>query len=292
MKDIRQDTKFIMDKYHIKAKKLLGQNFLISQDVVEKIVESSQIQKEDLVIEIGPGLGTLTQFLLEKAGKVICIELDKKMVKILQDRFCLYDNFELINEDVLKVDLRGLIAKEKEKSTVKSVKIVANLPYYITTPIIMKLLEEELDLDTITVMIQKEVADRLVAIPGEKDTGAITYSVYYYAEAKAILEVPHDCFIPEPEVASKVIQLKIRKQPPVEVENKEVMFRIIKSAFMQRRKTLLNSLTNTRVFLNKEEGSKILEELGLNVNIRAESLTLQNFADISNKICDISEKDN
>lgn len=290
MKDIRQDTKFIMDKYHIKAKKLLGQNFLISQDVVEKIVECSQIQKEDLVIEIGPGLGTLTQFLLEKAGKVICIELDKKMVKILQDRFCLYDNFELINEDVLKVDLRGLIAKEREKSTVKSVKIVANLPYYITTPIIMKLLEEELDLDTITVMIQKEVADRLVAIPGEKDTGAITYSVYYYAEAKAILEVPHDCFIPEPEVASKVIQLKIRKQPPVEVENKEVMFRIIKSAFMQRRKTLLNSLTNARVFLNKEEGSKILEELGLNVNIRAESLTLQNFADISNKICDISEE--
>ena len=281
MKDIRQDTKFIMDKYHIKAKKLLGQNFLISQDVVEKIVESSQIQKEDLVIEIGPGLGTLTQFLLEKAGKVICIELDKKMIKILQDRFCLYDNFELINEDVLKVDLKSLIAKEKEKS---------NLPYYITTPIIMKLLEEELDLDTITVMIQKEVADRLVAIPGEKDAGAITYSVYYYSEAKAILEVPHDCFIPEPEVTSKVIQLKIRKQPPVEVKNKEVMFRIIKSAFMQRRKTLLNSLTNARVFLNKEEGSKILEELGLNVNIRAESLTLQNFADISNKICDISEE--
>lgn len=290
MKDIRQDTKFIMDKYHIKAKKLLGQNFLISQDVVEKIVESSQIQKEDLVIEIGPGLGTLTQFLLEKAGKVICIELDKKMIKILQDRFCLYDNFELINEDVLKVDLKGLIAQEKEKSAVKSVKIVANLPYYITTPIIMKLLEEELDLDTITVMIQKEVADRLIAIPGEKDTGAITYSVYYYAEAKAILEVPNDCFIPEPEVTSKVIQLKIRKQPPVEVKNKEVMFRIIKSAFMQRRKTLLNSLTNARVFLNKEEGSKILEELGLNVNIRAESLTLQNFADISNKICDISEE--
>ena len=290
MKDIRQDTKFIMDKYHIKAKKLLGQNFLISQDVVEKIVESSQIQYEDLVIEIGPGLGTLTQFLLEKAGKVICIELDKKMIKILQDRFCLYDNFELINEDVLKVDLKSLIAKEKEKSTVKNVKIVANLPYYITTPIIMKLLEEELDLDTITVMIQKEVADRLVAIPGEKDAGAITYSVYYYSEAKAILEVPHDCFIPEPEVTSKVIQLKIRKQPPVEVKNKEVMFRIIKSAFMQRRKTLLNSLTNARVFLNKEEGSKILEELGLNVNIRAESLTLQNFADISNKICDISEE--
>lgn len=292
MKDIRKDTKFIMDKYHIKAKKLLGQNFLISQDVVEKIVESSQIQKEDLVIEIGPGLGTLTQFLLEKAGKVICIELDKRMVNILQDRFGLYDNFELINEDVLKVDLQGLIAKEKEKSTIKNVKIVANLPYYITTPIIMKLLEEELELDTITVMIQKEVADRLIAIPGEKDTGAITYGVYYYAEAKAILEVPHDCFIPEPEVTSKIIQLKIRKQPPVEVKDKEVMFRIIKSAFMQRRKTLLNSLTNTRVFFSKEEGSKILEKLGLDVNTRAEILTLQNFADIANRICDISEKDN
>lgn len=284
MKNIEQETRFILNKYNIKANKSLGQNFLISQVVVDAIVDSSDITKEDLVIEIGPGLGTLTQSLLEKAGKVVCIELDPKMVTILQDRFKLYDNFELFNEDVLKVDLKALIENEKLNNEIKKAKIVANLPYYITTPIIMKLLEEELDLDTITVMIQKEVADRLVAIPGDKNTGAITYSVYYYSEAKAILEVPNNSFIPEPEVTSEVIQLKIRKNPPVEIENKEKMFNVIKNAFMQRRKTLLNSLTNTKVFKTKEEGIKILQQLGLDVNIRAEKLTLQNFADISKKL--------
>ena len=281
MRNIEQETRFILNKYNIKANKSLGQNFLISQNVVDTIVESSKIQKDDLVIEIGPGLGTLTQSLLEKAGKVICIELDPKMVIILEERFKLFDNFELYNQDVLKVNLKELIEKEKKNGIIKKVKIVANLPYYITTPIIMKLLEEELDLDSITVMIQKEVADRLVAIPGTKDTGAITYSVYYYAEAASILEVPHDCFIPEPEVTSKVIQLKIRKTPPVEIENKEKMFNVIKCAFMQRRKTLLNSLTNTKVFNNKEEGIEILEKAGLDANVRAEKLTLQNFADIT-----------
>lgn len=284
MSEVLDETKFIMNKYHIKANKSLGQNFLISQQVVEEIVNSSQIKKEDLVIEIGPGLGTLTKYLLEKAGKVICIELDKKMIQILEDRFSLYDNFSLFNEDVLQVDLKSLIEKEKQIGIIKNVKIVANLPYYITTPIIMKLLEERLDLESITVMIQKEVADRLIAVPGEKETGAITYSVYYYATAKGILEVPNDSFIPEPEVTSKVIQLKIRKEPPIEVENTEVMFKIIKSAFMQRRKTLLNALTNTKVFLSKEEGSKILTEMGLDVNIRAEKLTLQDFATITNQI--------
>lgn len=281
MRNIEQETRFILNKYNIKANKSLGQNFLISQNVVDTIVNSSEIQKDDLVIEIGPGLGTLTQSLLEKAGKVICIELDPKMVTILEDRFKLFDNFELYNQDVLKVDLKSLIQKEKESGKINNVKIVANLPYYITTPIIMKLLEEELDLNTITVMIQKEVADRLVAIPGSKDTGAITYSVYYYAEAMAILEVPNNSFIPEPEVTSEVIQLKIRKNPPVEVENKDKMFNIIKSAFMQRRKTLLNGLTNAKVFKNKEEGIKILEKLGLDVNVRAEKLSLQDFADIT-----------
>lgn len=281
MRNIEQETRFILNKYNIKANKSLGQNFLISQNVVDTIVNSSEIQKDDLVIEIGPGLGTLTQSLLEKAGKVIAIELDPKMVTILEDRFKLFDNFELYNQDVLKVDLKSLIQKEKESGKINNVKIVANLPYYITTPIIMKLLEEELDLNTITVMIQKEVADRLVAIPGSKDTGAITYSVYYYAEAMAILEVPNNSFIPEPEVTSEVIQLKIRKNPPVEVENKDKMFNIIKSAFMQRRKTLLNGLTNAKVFKNKEEGIKILEKLGLDVNVRAEKLSLQDFADIT-----------
>ena len=284
MSDLLEETRFLMKKYHIKANKSLGQNFLISNEVVEKIVDCSNISKDDLVIEIGPGLGTLTKELLEKAGKVVAIELDKKMLSILKDRFSLYHNFSLINKDVLKVDLNKLIKEEKEKNGFKRAKIVANLPYYITTPIIMKLLEEKLDLESITVMIQKEVADRLVAIPGEKDTGAITYSVYYYSEAESVLEVPNNSFIPEPEVTSKVIKLNIRKEPPVEVKSRKVMFRIIKCAFMQRRKTLLNALVNAKVFLNKEEGLKILKELNLDENIRAEKLNLQNFADITNKI--------
>lgn len=284
MNNILEETKFIMNKYQIKANKSLGQNFLISQEVVNAIVESSQITKEDLIIEIGPGLGTLTKYLLEKAGKVICIELDKKMIKILEDRFSLYQNFTLINQDVLKVDLQTLIEKEKQNKEIKNVKIVANLPYYITTPIIMKLLEEQLDLESITVMIQKEVADRLIAIPGEKETGAITYSVYYYAQAQGILEVPNSSFIPEPEVTSKVIQLTIRKEPPIEVKSKEVMFRIIKCAFMQRRKTLLNALVNTNIFNNKEQGTQILEKLGIEVNSRAENLTLEDYARITDLV--------
>lgn len=284
MENILEETRYIMKKYNIKANKSLGQNFLISQNVVEKIVESGNISKNDLVIEVGPGLGTLTKYLLEKAKKVICVELDKKMIKILEDRFKLYNNFELINQDILKVDLQDMIKEEKQKNSIDNVKIVANLPYYITTPIIMKLLEEELDLESITVMIQKEVADRLTAIPGEKNTGAITHTVYYYATSEKILEVPNDSFIPEPEVTSEVIKLNIRNAVPVKVKNKEVMFRIIKCAFMQRRKTLLNALANTKVFLNKEEGIKILKELNLGENVRAEELTLQDFANIANKI--------
>ncbi len=206
------------------------------------------------------------------------------MIKILRERFSLYENFELLNQDILKVDLNNLIKTEKETNKIKNVKVVANLPYYITTPIIMKLLEEKLDLESITVMVQKEVADRLITIPGKKDTGAITYTVYYYAKGEDILEVPKNSFIPEPEVTSKVINLKIRKEEPVKVKNKEVMFRIIKCAFMQRRKTLLNSLTNTRVFINKEEGEKILKQIGLDVNIRAEKLKIEDYAKIADKI--------
>ena len=282
MDTILEETKFIMNKYHIKANKALGQNFLISENVVQTIVDGSQIEKEDLVIEIGPGLGTLTKFLLEKAKRVICIELDKRMISILKDRFLLYKNFKILSQDVLKVNLRELIEEEKKDTEVKNVKIVANLPYYITTPIIMKLLEEELPLESITVMIQKEVADRLIAIPGEKETGSITYSVYYYAQAQDILEVPNDSFIPEPEVTSKVIKLNIRKEPPVKVEKKEIMFRIIKCAFMQRRKILLNALVNTKVFIDKEEGIQILEKLGIDINIRPENLRLDDYANISN----------
>lgn len=288
MKNILEETKFIMDKYKIKANKSLGQNFLIDNNVVESIIEGSNVQENDLVIEIGPGLGTLTSFLLERAKKVICVELDSKMINILNDRFKLYENFELLHDDILKVNLKKIIEEEKQNSKINNVKIVANLPYYITTPIIMKLLEEQLDLESITVMVQKEVGDRLIATPGDKETGAITYTVYYYANSESILDVPKHSFIPEPEVTSEVIKLKIRKNPPVNVINKEVMFKIIKSAFMQRRKTLLNALTNTKVFFNKEEGIKILNDMGLNENIRAEKLTLENFANIANTICNKS----
>ena len=283
MSDLWNETEFIMKKYHIKANKNLGQNFLIDEQVIKKIVNASEITKEDCVIEIGPGLGTLTKELLEKAGKVISIELDKKMITILKDRFALYDNFELINNDILQVDLKKIISTEKEKG-LKNVKVVANLPYYITTPIIMKLLEEKLDLESITVMVQKEVADRLIAIPSDKETGAITYSVYYYAKGEEILEVPKTSFIPEPEVTSKVIKLNIRKEAPVKVKSPEVMFRIIKCAFMQRRKTLLNALVNTKVFLNKDEGIKILKKIGLREDVRAEKLKIEDFAKIADSI--------
>lgn len=281
MENILEETRFIMKKYNIKANKNLGQNFLINEEVVKNIVGCSNIEKEDLVIEIGPGLGTLTKYLLEKAGKVICIELDIKMLQILEDRFSLYNNFELINNDVLKVDLKNIIEKEKAEGKTKNVKIVANLPYYITTPIIMKLLEEELELESITVMIQKEVADRLIAVPGQKNTGAITYSVYYYASSEAIMEVPNSSFIPEPEVTSKVIKLNIRKEPIVTPKDKEKMFKIIKYAFMQKRKTLLNSLTNNGVFENKQKGTEILNSLGIKENVRPEELTLEQFEKIS-----------
>ena len=281
MQNILEETKNIMKKYNIKANKSLGQNFLISTEVVENIVGSSELSKEDMVIEIGPGLGTLTKYLLEKAGKVVCIELDTKMIKILNDRFSNKDNFELINEDVLKVDLNKLIKENKKDEKIKNVKIVANLPYYITTPIIMKLLEEKLDIKSITVMIQKEVADRLIEIPGGKNTGAITHTVYYYCESEKIMEVPNNSFIPEPEVTSEVIKMNLRKEPAVNLENPKVMFMIIKSAFMQRRKTLINALTNARVFLNKQEGVEILKKLNLNENIRAEELSIQDFANIA-----------
>lgn len=284
MENILEETKTIMKKYNIKANKNLGQNFLINTEVIEKIVNSSEITEEDIIIEIGPGLGTLTKYLLEKSGKVLCIELDTKMIKILNDRFSKYENFELINEDVLKVDLNKIIKQNKESSKIKNVKIVANLPYYITTPIIMKLLEEKLDIKSITVMIQKEVADRLIETPGGKNTGAITHTVYYYCKSEKIMEVPNSSFIPEPEVISEVIKMNLREKPAVELENPKVMFMIIKSAFMQRRKTLLNALTNTKVFMSKQEGIKILRKLNLDENVRAENLSIQDFANISKSI--------
>ena len=284
--NVLEETKYLMKKYNIKANKSLGQNFLIDDTVIEDIVGGASIGKDDLVIEIGPGLGSMTALLVEKAKKVICVELDKKMIKILNDRFIADNNIELINEDVLKLDLNKLIKQEKEQNEIKDVKIVANLPYYITTPIIMKLLEENLDIASITVMIQKEVADRLIEIPSGKNTGAITYTVYYYCECEKIREVENTCFVPMPEVTSEVINLKLRKEPAVKVENKKIFFNIIKSAFMQRRKTLLNALVNTGVFKSKEEGAEILRKLNLREDIRAEKLTIEDFARICNYFCE------
>ena len=280
--NIYEETKFLMKKYNISANKDLGQNFLIDDNVIENIVESAEINEKDCVIEIGPGLGTLTSRLVEKAGKVIAIELDKKMLQILNDRFALYNNFSFINEDVLKVDLNNLIQQENTQNY--TVKIVANLPYYITTPIVMKLLEEKLNIESITVMIQKEVADRLTETPGGKNTGAITYCVYYYAEPQEVLTVPNTSFVPEPKVNSEVIKLNIRKEPPVALRDEKIFFKVVKASFMQRRKTLLNGLANAGI-ASKEKLKEILLELNLSENVRGESLSIEKFAEIANKLC-------
>jgi len=284
MINLDQETKLIMKKYNLMANKKLGQNFLIDENTVEQILNAANIKKEDLIIEIGPGLGTLTNKIIQRAGKVIAIELDDRMISILEERFNKYNNIQIIHEDILKVDLRKLIKTEKESSNIKSVKIVANLPYYITTPIIMKLLEEKLDIETITVMIQKEVADRLTEIPGKKLSGAITYSVYYYAEAEKVLNVPKSSFIPEPQVESEVIRLTLRESPPVRVIDEKRFFNIIKLAFMQRRKTLANALSSSNLFKSKDEIYEVLNNLKINAKVRGEALTIEQFAQIENYI--------
>lgn len=281
MGKIEQETRFIMKKYNISANKSLGQNFLIDDNVVEGIVNSAEVSKDDLVIEIGPGLGTLTACLLERAGKVVAIELDTRMIKILEDRFKLYKNFEIINQDVLKIDLRSLIKQQKENEGIKNVKVVANLPYYITTPIIMKLLEDKLDIESITVMVQKEVAKRLTAEPSDKLAGAITYSVKYYCDATEEIDVPKDCFLPSPEVDSEVIKLVLRKEPLVNVKDEVIFFKLIKTSFMQRRKTFINGVSNGGI-TSKEKIKEILDDLGIDVNKRGENLTLEQFAQIAN----------
>lgn len=275
-----QETKFILKKYNITANKNYGQNFLIDDYTVTSIVEKAEVCKDDLVIEIGPGLGTLTSLLLEKAGKVICIELDSKMINILNDRFALYKNFELINDDVLKVNLKELI---NQNSNFKTVKVVANLPYYITTPIIMKLLEDKLSLTSITVMVQKEVAERLAQTPGGKESGAITYSIHYYTKPRIVLNVSKDCFIPSPKVDSAVLQLLVLDKPPIQVLDEKLFFKIIKASFLQKRKTLVNSLSNSGIE-NKEFLEKMLDLLSINPKIRAEQLSLKDFEKICNYI--------
>lgn len=282
--NLLNETKFIMNKYNIKANKKLGQNFLVDENTINGIIKSAKVSKKDLVIEIGPGLGTLTNKLLENAGKVIAIEIDKNVIAILNDRFKLYNNFELINQDILKTNISDIISNNLT-SEIINCKIVANLPYYITTPIIMKLLEENLNLESITVMVQKEVAERLTSIPGiSKEIGAISYIIYYYSNAKIVLDVPRTCFIPSPEVDSSVINLELLKTPRINIKNEKFLFNIIKIAFSQKRKTLVNSLINNNIFNSKEELEKILIELKLNPKIRSEELSLQDFIELAKKI--------
>lgn len=278
--NLEQETKYILNKYNAHANKGYGQNFLIDQNVVDGILEKADVNKEDLIIEIGPGLGNLTSPLLENAGKVICIELDPKMVSILKDRFSLYENFELINEDVLKVDLNKLI---EENRKFKTAKVVANLPYYITTPIIMKLLEDKLNLESITVMVQKEVAERLADSPGGKEVGSITYSIHYYTNPEIVIDVPRDSFIPSPNVDSAVIKLEVLKEPKIKVLDEALFFKVVKHSFLQKRKTLINSLSNSG-FLNKTFLETMLTDLNIDLRVRAEQLSLEDFGRITDYI--------
>ena len=277
--NLLKETKFIMNKYNIVANKGYGQNFLIDENIVNEIVEKATVCKDDLIIEIGPGLGNLTLPLLEHAGKVICIELDPKMIKVLTDRFNMYDNFQLINKDVLKIDLNEII----NNSGFKSAKVVANLPYYITTPIIMKLLEDRLNLENITVMVQKEVAERLTEKPGGKETGAITYTINYYTNPEIVINVPKESFVPSPKVDSSVIKLDVLRTPKINVSSEELFFKIIKFAFMQKRKTLVNSLSNSGLE-NKDFLEKMLIDLNIDTKIRAEQLSLEDFKNITEYI--------
>ena len=280
-----QETKFIMNQYNITANKGYGQNFLVDESIVASIVDRAEVNKEDLIIEIGPGLGTLTSLLLEKAGKVVCIELDPKMITVLEDRFSLYNNFELIHNDVLKENLKNIIEKNLKMLNLKKAKVVANLPYYITTPIIMKLLEDKLNLESITVMVQKEVAERLAEEPGGKETGAITYSIQYYTNPEIILDVPNTSFIPSPKVDSAVIKLQVLKQPKINVKNETVFFKLVKAAFLQKRKTLLNSLSNSKI-ADKVFLENMLNEMNIDLKIRGEKLSLKQFGEIADYLYD------
>lgn len=277
-----QNTIEILQKYNFNFQKKFGQNFLIDPHVLEKIIEAAGITKDDFVLEIGPGIGTMTQYLCENARAVAAVEIDKNLMPILADTLSQYNNVEVINADILKLDLNRLA---EEKNGGKPMKVVANLPYYITTPIIMGLFESHVPIDSITIMVQKEVADRMQVGPGTKDYGALSLAVQYYAKPEIIANVPPNCFIPRPNVGSAVIRLTRHKQVPVQVDDEKQMFRIIRASFNQRRKTLANGLNNAPdIHLSKEAIQESIEELGVPVTIRGEALTLEQFAQLSNII--------
>ncbi|WIF95949.1 16S rRNA (adenine(1518)-N(6)/adenine(1519)-N(6))-dimethyltransferase RsmA [Caminicella sporogenes] len=280
-------TKEIVKKYGFQFSKSLGQNFLIDENIIYKIIDGAQIGKEDVVIEVGPGIGTLTQYLAERAKKVLAIEIDKNLIPILEGETLKgYENVEVVNADVLKVDIIKLIY---EKLDGQKVKVVANLPYYVTTPIIMRFLEEEIPVKDIVVMVQKEVADRMQARPNTKDYGALTVAVQYYCKPHVITKVPRSVFIPQPKVESTVIRLKVLDKPKVEVEDREIFFKVVKASFAKRRKTLLNSLSMSSLGLDKEEIKKVLSMSSISEKRRAESLTIQEFAVLANNIAAIKK---
>ena len=283
-----QKTIEVIQKYEFAFQKKFGQNFLIDTHVLDKIISAAEITKDDLVVEIGPGIGTMTQYLACAAREVVAIEIDKMLIPILQDTLSAYDNVTIINEDVLKVDLNKLA---EEKNGGRPVKVVANLPYYITTPIIMGLFENHVPLHSITIMVQKEVADRMRMGPGTKDYGALSLAVQYYAEPYLVANVPPNCFMPRPNVGSAVIRLTVHEKPPVTVRDESLMFRLIRASFNQRRKTLANGLNNSpELHYSKEQIAEAIEKLGTSSSIRGEALTLEQFAQLADILLEMEGK--
>lgn len=275
-----KNTIEVIQKYEFAFQKKFGQNFLIDTHVLDKIIRAAGVTKEDMVLEIGPGIGTMTQCLAEAAGRVVAVEIDSNLIPILKDTLKEYDNITVINEDILKVDIKKLA---EEYNGGRPIKVVANLPYYITTPIIMGLFESEVPIDNITVMVQKEVADRMQTGPGSKDYGALSLAVQYYAEPYIVANVPPNCFIPRPNVGSAVIRLTRHQKPPVEVKDSGLMFRLIRASFNQRRKTLQNGLNNSsELHYSKEQIARAIESLGVPATVRGEALTLEQFARLAN----------
>lgn len=275
-----KNTIDILQKYNITFQKKFGQNFLVDKNILEKIVDAAQITENDCVLEIGPGIGTMTQYLAERAGSVIAVEIDKNLIPVLQDTLSSYNNVTILNQDILKVDINHIVETYNDGNPIK---VVANLPYYITTPIIMALFERHVTLKSITIMIQKEVADRIQAQAGTKDYGALSLAVQYYAKPEVIIKVPAACFMPRPNVDSSVIRLTRYEMPPVKAQDEDYLFTVIRASFNQRRKTLVNGLSNAgSVGVSKEKIAEVLTQMELPLTVRGETLTLEQFTELSN----------
>lgn len=275
-------TAEIIEKYRFSFQKKFGQNFLIDSNILEKIVDSAELTEQDCVLEIGPGIGTMTQYLAEQAREVIAVEIDKNLIPILEETLGDYDNVTVINEDILKVDINRIV---QERNGGRPIKVVANLPYYITTPIIMALFEKHIPLQSITIMVQKEVADRMQVGPGTKDYGALSLAVQYYSKPEIVARVPASCFMPRPNVDSTVIRLERYDEPPVEVADESYLFAVIRASFNQRRKTLVNGLTNAgNLGVSRPDVEKVLAEMEFSPTVRGETLTLEQFAELSSRL--------